>query len=252
MKNEPKVICLCCTYNRPDLLGESIKCFIDQDYKNKKLIILNDQEGVNLKLDSYDNIQIYNHPKRFDSLGAKRNYIKTLDDADYYCIWDDDDLYMPFRISESVYFALKSPDYDIIKPKDAFVSVDNVTYKVATNRFHAQAIVTRKYMQNNDYPLQSIGEDKVFEDKAKMLYVEIYPSIWSIFRWGMNTYHISSIADDKESWKRARNDILKGDILIKAEFQKDYWEDIRKAYNDINGFWGEEFIKKISKNKKTC
>ena len=99
----PLVSCLTVTYGRPLLLGEAVKCFIDQDYENKELIILNDQEGVTLKIeDCPNNIKIYNHPTRFNSLGEKRNYIKTLSDADYYCIWDDDDLFTPYRISESI------------------------------------------------------------------------------------------------------------------------------------------------------
>ena len=39
----PFVSCLCCTYGRPILLGEAVKCFLDQDYPNKELIIINDQ-----------------------------------------------------------------------------------------------------------------------------------------------------------------------------------------------------------------
>ena len=30
--SNPLVSCLCCTYGRPTLLGEAVKCFLDQDY----------------------------------------------------------------------------------------------------------------------------------------------------------------------------------------------------------------------------
>jgi len=50
--SNPLVSCLCCTYNRKEPLEEAIQCFVDQDYKNKELIILNDQEGITLKLDN--------------------------------------------------------------------------------------------------------------------------------------------------------------------------------------------------------
>ena len=139
------VTCLCCTFNRPVLLGESIRCFLDQDYDNKELIILNDQEGVTLKLENCpENIRIINHSKRFGSLGEKRNYLKSLARGEYCCIWDDDDLSVNFRISEQSYFMQQYPEYDIIKPKDGFISVDNKGYKVATNRFHAQAVIRKQ------------------------------------------------------------------------------------------------------------
>ena len=31
---KPLASCLCCTYGRPILLGEAVKCFLDQDYEN--------------------------------------------------------------------------------------------------------------------------------------------------------------------------------------------------------------------------
>lgn len=247
------VSCLCPTYNRPLLLGESIRCFLDQDYPNKELIVLNDQEGVNLKLENCpNNIRIVNHPKRFDSLGEKRNYLKSLSSGEYYCIWDDDDLYAPFRLSESVYFMENYPDYDIIKLKDAFISVDNKNYKVATNRFHAQAVIRKSYMDKTEYPLKSIGEDAVFERDANIKIIDMFPNFWAILRWGMNTYHISQINSglEKQSWndamKQGENQ-LKGDVWIKPEFQKDYWADMKDVLNNINPYLGNEWYKKIGR-----
>ena len=257
MSQRPLVSCLCCTYGRPVFLGESIRCFLDQDYNNKELIILNDQEGVHLKVYPYlpDNIRIYEHPNRFPSLGQKRNYLKSLARGKYCCIWDDDDLYVPFRISESVYFIEQNPDCDILKPKDAFISIGNEKYKVASNRFHAQAIITKEFIDNHMYPSISIGEDKVFEDLAKVKYVDIYPSIWSVFRWKIkDVYNVSSVLSsmEKTSWESvltyAPYNNIKGDVWVKPEFQHDYWSDLRKVYNDINGFWGEEWYKKIGRS----
>ncbi len=75
--SSPLVSCLCCTYGRPLLLGEAIKCFMDQDYPNKELIILNDQEGVNLKINyNKSDIIVHNIPKRFKSLGEKEIILK--------------------------------------------------------------------------------------------------------------------------------------------------------------------------------
>jgi glycosyltransferase involved in cell wall biosynthesis len=249
----PLVTCLCCTYNRPILLGESIKCFLDQDYKNKQLIILNDQEGVELVLDNCPKeIAIVNIPIRFGCLGEKRNFIHSLfPNSEYYCIFDDDDIYVPYRLSESVDLMKINPQYDIIKPKDSFISFDNTGYKLATNRFHSQAIIRKEFMDNNSYPLISLGEDAVFEKNANVGYIEMFPNFWSVFRYGMETYHLSSVnypSLEKEAWENAgKNSNLKGTIKIEPKFQKDYWAEMKDVLNKINGFAGYEFYDKIGR-----
>lgn len=249
----PLVSCLCCTYNRPMLLGESIRCFLDQDYENKRLIVLNDQEGVQLSMDNCpDNVSILNSPVRFGSLGEKRNFLKSYEVGDFYCIWDDDDLYVPYRLSESIYLMQRDTQYDIIKPKDSFISIDNSGYQVATNRFHAQAIISKEYMDSHVYPPISLGEDASFEKDAKVGYIEMFPNFWSIFRMGMETYHLSSVnypAFEKQAWENAGKSDLKGDVKIEAKFQKDYWAEMRVVLNKINGFAGEEFYDKIGRQK---
>lgn len=224
----PLISCLCCTYGRPIHLGEAIKCFNDQDYQNKELIVLNDQEQVTLILPSCPaNIRIINHPKRFGSLGEKRNYIRTLANGDYFCIWDDDDLYLPHRISKSVEYITAS-NYDIMKPSKAIMSVNNNQYKLVSNLFHSQACVTKKYMMNTDYPVKSVGEDIDFESNAKILSIDTKP--FYIYRWGNNVHHLSGIANDKESWDRSLTydsyKKLNGVIELKPIFQKDYWSAI--------------------------
>ncbi len=251
---KPLISCLCCTFNRPILLGESIKCFLDQDYDNKELIVINDQEGASLRMSPLpDNIQIYNHPKRFNSLGEKRNYLKSLAHGEYLCTWDDDDLYSPFRLSESVYFMETYHEPDIIKPQDAFISFDNTNYQVATNRFHSQAVIRKSYMDKTQYPLKSIGEDAVFEKAANIKLIDMFPSFWAIFRYGIkDIYHISQVPSslESESWNNAlKYSNIKGEIMVEAKFQKDYWAEMFDVFNNINPCLGKEWYKKIGRIK---
>lgn len=246
-------VCLCPTFNRYHLLEESIQCFIDQDYPCKEMIILNDEEGVELEIENCpQNIKIYNCPTRFNSLGEKRNYLKQLCCGDYYFIWDDDDLYPSYRISESIYMSQQYPEYDIIKAKTAFISIEDKTYKIAQNHFHSQACIRKEYMEKTMYPGKNNGEDRVFEKSgANVGIIDVFPSFWAVLRYGMNTQHISGIADEKLAWETiGKLSTNKGRILIKPRFHHDYWEDMRKVLNDINGFWGEEWMIKISRIKE--
>jgi len=232
MSNLPLATCLCMTYGRPTLLGEAVKCFIDQDYSNKQLLILNDQVGVELVLENCpSNITLINYPARFNSLGEKRNYLKGFGGSNgkdnFYCVWDDDDLYMPYRISQSVEL-MKNRGYDIVKARSAVMSVNNGQYKVVQNLFHSQACITNDYMSRTRYPDVSVGEDIAFETGARVGSFDIKPIY--VYRWGLNIHHLSGIADQKQSWDRSLTfepyTRLKGRIVIKPEFQKDYWKEI--------------------------
>ncbi|MDR1963555.1 MAG: glycosyltransferase family 2 protein [Planctomycetaceae bacterium] len=92
-----KLSVCCSTYNRPEMLGELIASFEMQDYpaKYRELIVLDDagQYGdIRGK-----NWQVVSFPRRFASLGEKRNACVSLTspDSDHIVIADDDDIYLP-------------------------------------------------------------------------------------------------------------------------------------------------------------
>jgi len=250
--SDPLVSCLMCTYGRPVLLGEAVKCFIDQDYQNKELVILNDQVGVKLVLENCpDNIRIYNMSTRFSSLGQKRNYIRCLADGDFYCIWDDDDLYMPWRITSSIDM-FKNNHCDIAKAKYALWSIDNSNYGMANNLFHSQACITKEYMQKTLYPDKSVGEDAYFEKGANVCNQDVLP--FYVYRWGncglsSGVHHVSGMLNDKESWEKSLTfkpyyDIT-GETMVKAEFQKDYWKEIGYYLKCVGSSYSIEWNKRI-------
>jgi len=253
------VSCVCCTYNRKEPLEEAIQCFIDQDYENKELIVLNDQEGVTLKIENCpDNIRIYNHPTRFESLGEKRNYIKTLAKGEYFYVWDDDDIYTPIRISKSMEIFNNNKHIDIVKSEQALMSVDNKNYRVVNNLFHSQACVSKKYMDENQYPHKSVGEDMEFEHGAKILSIHITPLLFYVYRWGgKGIHHLSGISDEKKSWDmasiKAEKDGLNGDVILHPHLEQDYWQDILNFWKSRNSeygdIWEKEIIKKVPDKK---
>lgn len=93
-----KISVCCCTYNRPHLLGELIESYQRQSYpvEYREMIILDDAG-------QYGNIQgegwqIVSFPRRFASLGEKRNACVSLTshDSEYFVVADDDDIYLPW------------------------------------------------------------------------------------------------------------------------------------------------------------
>ncbi len=88
------------TYGRPAYVNESVAMFLAQDYPNKELIILNDCREQQFNGD-FPNVRIINQDTRFPSLGEKRNEGVRLANGSIIAVWDDDDVYFPWRLSFS-------------------------------------------------------------------------------------------------------------------------------------------------------
>ncbi len=98
-----KIAAVCCTYLRPVPLGQLIHCFLKQDYPAglRELVVLDDagqyadQSGPGWRLVSA--------PRRFPTLGQKRNAATAFVSADVeaLAVWDDDDVYLPWALRAS-------------------------------------------------------------------------------------------------------------------------------------------------------
>jgi glycosyltransferase involved in cell wall biosynthesis len=99
----PKVSCFCATYGRPPVLVEEvIESFLRQDYEGEKeLVILNDWPMQHLICDAPD-VQIVNVQQRLTPIGKKFNETVALCSGEILFPWEDDDIYMPWRLSYSV------------------------------------------------------------------------------------------------------------------------------------------------------
>ncbi len=101
MEALPLVSCIMPTYGRPAYVGESVAMFLAQDYPLKELIILNDCEGQHFT-GEFPNVRIINVSERFSSLGEKRNSCIAMASGSVIAVWDDDDVYLPWRLSYTV------------------------------------------------------------------------------------------------------------------------------------------------------
>ena len=96
--DQPKISCVMPTYGRPEYVNEAVWTFLQQDDLHKELIILNDCPGQTFAFDHPD-VRIFNEPERFPTLGEKRNRSVDLADGDLIAVWDDDDVFLPWRLS---------------------------------------------------------------------------------------------------------------------------------------------------------
>ncbi|NNJ26207.1 glycosyltransferase family 2 protein [Alienimonas chondri] len=96
--DSPKISCVMPTYGRPEYMNEAVWMFLQQDDPNKELIILNDCPGQTFEFD-HPEVRVFNETERFANLGAKRNWCIELAEGGLIAVWDDDDVFLPWRLS---------------------------------------------------------------------------------------------------------------------------------------------------------
>lgn len=199
-----KIAAICCTYKRPTLLAEAIECFMRQDYpaQLRELIVLDDagqygsQRGPGW--------QIVSLPIRFRTLGEKRNASAALisADVDAYCVWDDDDIYLPWHMIAAAK-ALADADYTI--PTVIYNDKRNRLERKANQYlFHgAWAFRREAFNRVGGYPFIQSGQDqgllRRFKDaklrRADPIRFDSRPSY--VYRWyTAHSHHISALGQD--------------------------------------------------------
>jgi len=199
-----KLAAICCTYKRPRLLAEAIECFLRQDYPaaKREMIVLDDagqyadQQG--------DGWRIVSLPTRFRTLGEKRNASAALvsPDVDAYCVWDDDDIYLPWHISAAA-AALAEADYTI--PTQLYIDKEGrLECKANQSLFHGAWSFRRKAFEPvRGYPFIQSGQDqgllKRFKAanlrRADPIQFDARPSY--VYRWfTAHSQHISAMGTD--------------------------------------------------------
>lgn len=120
----PKVTVCMCTRNRAKIMLHSIKCILDQTYKNFELLIIDDASEDNT-VDVLKQVEDYDSRVRHITL-SEHNFIEARNTAfreatgEYICLMDSDDLCSPNRLEEQVRFLEEHKDIDVVSCKMVF------------------------------------------------------------------------------------------------------------------------------------
>ena len=189
------------TYLRPKLLGRMIRCFLEQDYPSelRELIVLDDagQYGD----ESGAGWRVVSVPRRFATLGQKRNAVAALASprVEGFVIWDDDDRYLPWALSASA-AALAEADWS----RPSLVLHDTPQGSLRRHKtlglFHGGWAYRRKAFERvGGYPWIDNGEDqglaKRFEaagiTQADPIALGFDP--FYVYQWDNDGYHLSNL-----------------------------------------------------------
>jgi hypothetical protein len=239
---QPPVSCMCLTFGRPQRIPEeAVHSFLLQDYAGEKeLLILNDFYGQVIRFE-HPQVTIVNLPRRFRTLGEKRNAAAALCRHDLLAVWDDDDIYLPYRLSFSI------SRYDqrkrFFKPSKAFVLNHGVIGGPHAGLFHSSGIWHRSLFDEvGGYRHMGSGEDMEIEFMFEQVvgrgknYDGVKPSeIFYLYRWqGTQSYHLSGFGRDragKSGHEKVMEHVLRqlregtiqsGEITLEPQYSIDY------------------------------
>jgi glycosyltransferase involved in cell wall biosynthesis len=115
LRELPRISCLMVSHGRLALARRAIRCYADQTYPKRELVIVSDgQLRYRRGLERYvahlglDSVRfVYSEADRL-SLSRLRNISLDAADGDLICQWDDDDCYHPERLALQLAYILES------------------------------------------------------------------------------------------------------------------------------------------------
>lgn len=237
----PKISCFCATFGRTHCLEEAIESFLRQDYQGEKeLVILNDFYGQTLFYD-HPEVKIYNQSEHIKPLGAKFNATAALCTGDILCVWEDDDIYLPNRLSYTAKHIDNSAG--MFHCDKGFVwDINKQKYVITRNYFHCNLAISRQlFDQIGGYSTKKdrcdIDVDILTAAKTAAKYAThsiADEDIFYIYRWGeTDSYHASGwgVAEGIEASELAKKIVMDkqhagkapmGNYILKPHYNLDY------------------------------
>mgnify|MGYP000985237767 CR=1 FL=1 len=224
------VSCVMPTFNRvPNhihLLEEAVESFLRQDYTEKELIIVNDQPQQTLRVEGAPaNVLVVNLPRRCRTLGEKLNLGFAMASGALLMRMDDDDVFLPWRISLSVQ-ALGVHDY--VKPRHLwYMPPRQLLYR--PSGFSTGLFTRIGFDRVGGFAHMDSGEDQKFEEAfgsstgtSKKLFAVTPEETFYIYRWGNGSPHISGYGNRDGYAEIGRMPAASGEFVIRPRWGTDY------------------------------
>ena len=125
LPDEPLVSIIVPTWNRPDLLQDTLRSLVAQCYPNWEAVVVNDA-GVDVaalvaSIDPLGRIRYVNHARNA-GLSAARNTGIGLSRGDILCYLDDDDIFRPEHLQTVIRAFREHPDREFVYTEAEYVS----------------------------------------------------------------------------------------------------------------------------------
>lgn len=231
-----KHVALLYTYNRPELLGRSIRCWLEQEYENKQLCIFNNGNiditlGGDLSSNYSNNgIRIVNSnisiktKLSYTNLGEIYNdglvhFEKELKESNVVTMWQDDDMYLPHFIIDGCN-SYDDTFHHIVKTKDfIFYDKGNNISKIDENNVEGSWLVDIEYLLDIKFAEPSMHpESSLYNERFVKVhrYDTFLNSPSYIYEWNNGVYHSSGGINNPNNFNIYRQQNNKEEKVIEV------------------------------------
>ena len=236
MNIAPLVSCIIPTKNRLDKAHDAIRSVLNQSYKNIEIILIDD--GSTPQFELSDDLKADQRiiVIRVDvSVGGAKARNIGIDQAkgSFFCFLDDDDVYLPNKLSDLTKILIEKPEYDAaigecifldcatgiksFTPQSAFSSKSNTS----KNRVHTNSTLINSRIKNNikfNEHLEKFQDTQFNTDlcyKFNVIYTPTAIALWNI-NWSSNqiTTKKSIFRNTKNYFRLTRHFIFNSKIPL--------------------------------------
>ena len=221
----PLVSCIMPTGDRRGFARLALRHFLDQDYPNKELIVVDDGSDPIVDLVAgLPEVRYLRLANRL-SLGAKRNLACREARGEIIAHWDDDDWQAPHRLSYQV-APLVSREFEVSGLRRTFVlELPDAVWRMFEGEIHLGTLVYHRSLLDAglSYPDLDVGEDASWLGQAVARGHRLArldnPSVYVYVRHGRNAWKV-----DPGGWAR---------VDPPPAFSRDALSAIRDAASDL-------------------
>ena len=214
----PLVSCIMPTYERRRYIPQALQSFLQQDYPNRELIIVDDgKDAIRDLVAGLPNVRYFYVART--SIGAKRNLACRHAAGEIIAHWDDDDWYSPDRLRYQV-MPILAGKADVTGLENAFVlelpcgkfwtTEPKLHQRLFVGNVHGGTLVYRKELweQGMRYPEINLAEDAGLLIRAtrqgKRLVRLANPGVFVYVRHGRNAWQQFAPGTfiDPKGWQR--------------------------------------------------
>jgi glycosyltransferase involved in cell wall biosynthesis len=214
----PLVSCIMPTFQRRRYVAQAVQSFLQQDYPNRELIIVDDgTDAIGDLVQDQPNVRYFRVPRA--SIGAKRNLACRHARGEIIAHWDDDDWYSTDRLRYQV-SPILTGKADLTGLENAFVlqlpaaefwtTEPHLHQRLFVGNVHGGTMVYRKelWTEGLRYPEINLAEDAWLLNRAmkqgKRLLRLANPGVFIYVRHGRNAWRQFSPGTfiDPKGWQR--------------------------------------------------
>lgn len=219
-------------YKQPEILNEALYWLVNQDYPNIEVLVLNDAPGQVLYCE-HSRVRCINWPERLPNLGDKMNLGVMLAAGSICMPAEDDDISLPWRVSQAVAALSQCPGYDYWSPKRWWYAPVGQPMKADSNGYAHNCSAYRRHSFLGRYSSVVLGHDR---DAAVWAGQKLSNSpvtirdteISYVYRWGVSCLHLSGSSDPEHAWNSFHPG-EPGRFLLIPVRRKDWVSECREA-----------------------